>query len=288
MTALAPTLQAFFTDRLITQRQASPHTVAAYRDALRLLLVFASARRGKQPSQLDIADLDAPLIGAFLNHLETRPRQQRAHPQRPADRDPLAVRLRRAAPSRARRAHRPGAGHPGQALRPGTGLASSPRTRSRRSSPAADRSPWTGRRDHALLLTGSPDRAARLRAHRPHLPGHPPGHRPARPLPRQGPEAADHPAHPATVTVRCAPGWPNAAASPATRCSPPGAAARSAATRCNAASTKYTSLAARRCPSLRSKTSTPHMLRHYVDGWVMWPAAASPLVAEPRVLVPAT
>lgn len=70
MTALAPTLQAFFTERLIRQRQASPHTLAAYRDTLRLLLVFASARRGIEPSKLDIGDLDAPLIGAFLDHLE--------------------------------------------------------------------------------------------------------------------------------------------------------------------------------------------------------------------------
>ena len=70
MTALAPTLQAFFTDRLIRQRQASPHTLAAYRDTLRLLLVFASARKGIEPSKLDIGDLDAPLIGAFLDDLE--------------------------------------------------------------------------------------------------------------------------------------------------------------------------------------------------------------------------
>ena len=70
MTALAPTLQAFFTERLIRQRQASTHTLAAYRDTLRLLLVFASARIGVEPSKLDIGDLDAPLIGAFLHHLE--------------------------------------------------------------------------------------------------------------------------------------------------------------------------------------------------------------------------
>src|SRR3954469_21641780 len=70
MTALATTLQAFFTDRLIRQRQASPHTRAAYRDTLRLLLVFVSAQKHKEPSQLDIDDLDAPVIGAFLDHLE--------------------------------------------------------------------------------------------------------------------------------------------------------------------------------------------------------------------------
>lgn len=70
MTALAPTLQAFFTERLASQRGASPHTVAGYRDTFRLLLGFAFDRTRKQPCQLDIGDLDAPLIAAFLDHLE--------------------------------------------------------------------------------------------------------------------------------------------------------------------------------------------------------------------------
>ena len=70
MSLLAPTLQAFFTERLITQRDSSPQTVAAYRDTLRLLLSFAQERTDKQPCELDIDDLDAPLIGAFLTHLE--------------------------------------------------------------------------------------------------------------------------------------------------------------------------------------------------------------------------
>lgn len=70
MTALATTLQAFFTDRLIRQRQVSPHTISAYRDTLRLLLVFAAAQARKEPSRLEFDDLDAPLVGAFLDHLE--------------------------------------------------------------------------------------------------------------------------------------------------------------------------------------------------------------------------
>ncbi len=70
MTAFAPTIEAFFVDRLLTQRQASPRTVAAYRDTLRLLLVFAQDRVGKPASNLDVADIDAPLIGDFLTHLE--------------------------------------------------------------------------------------------------------------------------------------------------------------------------------------------------------------------------
>lgn len=71
MTALAPALQAYFTDRLIGQRAASPNTIAAYKVTFRLLLGFASQRTGRKPSALDIADLDAPLIAAFLDHLET-------------------------------------------------------------------------------------------------------------------------------------------------------------------------------------------------------------------------
>lgn len=70
MSTLAPTLEAFFTERLLTQKRASAHTVSSYRDALRLVLVFAQQRTGKAPSALDLGDLDAPLIAAFLSHLE--------------------------------------------------------------------------------------------------------------------------------------------------------------------------------------------------------------------------
>lgn len=71
MSALAPALQAFFIDRLIGQRAASPNTIAAYKVTFRLLLGFASRRTGQAPNNLDIADLDGPLIAAFLSHLET-------------------------------------------------------------------------------------------------------------------------------------------------------------------------------------------------------------------------
>jgi integrase/recombinase XerD len=70
MSALAPLVQAFFTDRLIRQRQASDHTIAAYRDTWRLLLAFATHHTGRAPTHLDIADLDTTLIAAFLDHLE--------------------------------------------------------------------------------------------------------------------------------------------------------------------------------------------------------------------------
>lgn len=71
MSAVAPLLEAFFIDRLARQRDASSHTVAAYRDGLRLLLRFVHDRTGKAPSKLDFSDLDAPTIGAFLEHLES-------------------------------------------------------------------------------------------------------------------------------------------------------------------------------------------------------------------------
>ena len=70
MTALAPALEAFFTRRLISEKGVSPHTIAAYRDTFRLLLRFAHEQTGKQPAALEFEDLDAPLIAAFLDHLE--------------------------------------------------------------------------------------------------------------------------------------------------------------------------------------------------------------------------
>lgn len=63
-------LQTFFTSRLIQQRRASPHTVAAYRNTFRLLLRFAAARHHRAPSRLVIAELDAAFLGEFLDHLE--------------------------------------------------------------------------------------------------------------------------------------------------------------------------------------------------------------------------
>ena len=58
MSTLAPILQSFFTERLHQQRQASAHTIATYRDAIRLLVVYAADQTAKAPSVMDIADLD--------------------------------------------------------------------------------------------------------------------------------------------------------------------------------------------------------------------------------------
>ena len=150
MTALATTLQVFFTDRLIRQRQVSPHTCAAYRDSLRLLLTFASARHGTEPSKLDFDHLDAPVVGDFLDHIEHQRRN--GIPTRNARL--VAIRsLFRFAALR----------HPEHAALIGRVLAIPPKRFERRlvtfltepeleallAAPA--RSTWTGRRDHALL-----------------------------------------------------------------------------------------------------------------------------------------
>lgn len=151
MSALAPTLQAFFTDRLIRQRQASPQTIAAYRDTLRLLLTFAASRTGREPSKLDITELDAPFVAAFLDHLET----ERGNSVRTRNARLAAIRsLFRYAALR----------HPEHADLIGRVLAIPPKRCARNLVTflteqeveallaAPDRTGWTGRRDHALLL----------------------------------------------------------------------------------------------------------------------------------------
>lgn len=71
MTSLAPLLQRFFTDRLMTQRQASPNTITAYRDTFKLLLGYIQDQTGKTPSALEISDLGAETVTGFLTYLET-------------------------------------------------------------------------------------------------------------------------------------------------------------------------------------------------------------------------
>lgn len=65
-------LQSFFTHRLMNQRHASPHTIKSYRDTFCLLLKFTLQRLGKEPSRLELSDIDASLISAFLDELETK------------------------------------------------------------------------------------------------------------------------------------------------------------------------------------------------------------------------
>ena len=68
--SLAPLLESFFRNRLTKQRNASPSTIASYRDALRMLVLFAAERTGRKPCALAIEDLDRDLVLAFLDQLE--------------------------------------------------------------------------------------------------------------------------------------------------------------------------------------------------------------------------
>jgi site-specific recombinase XerD len=151
MTALAPTLQAFFTDRLVRQRHASPQTVAAYRDAIKLLLAFAQQRTGKQPSELDLADIDVALVGAFLDHLE----HERGNTPRTRNARLAAIRslFRFAAlhhPEHAASIARVLAIPPKRFERGVITYLTEPEVNALLAAP--DRSAWTGRRDHTLLL----------------------------------------------------------------------------------------------------------------------------------------
>jgi integrase/recombinase XerD len=152
MTTLAPTLQAFFTDRLIRQRHASDHTIAAYRDTFRLLLAFAEQRTGSAPSALKVADLDAPLVSGFLDHLE----DDRGNSSRTRNARLAAIHsLFRHAALR----------HPEDAAVIQRVLAIPPKRSDRAIITylddtevsallaAPDQGTWTGRRDHAMLAT---------------------------------------------------------------------------------------------------------------------------------------
>jgi integrase/recombinase XerD len=150
MTTLAPSMQAYFTDRLIDQRRASPNTIAAYRHTFQLLLGFATDRTGTPPSALDIAALDAPLIAAFLDHL-----QRERH-------NTIATRNNRLAAIHSLFAYL-ALHHPEHAATIQRVLAI-PAKRTEKNTltyltepevdallAACDQSTWTGRRDHAML-----------------------------------------------------------------------------------------------------------------------------------------
>jgi integrase/recombinase XerD len=70
--ALAPLLESFFRNRLTKQRNASPSTIASYRDALRMLILFAAQRTGRKPAVLVLEDFDRDLVLAFLDELEEK------------------------------------------------------------------------------------------------------------------------------------------------------------------------------------------------------------------------
>ena len=153
MSDLAPLLQGFFTDKLMLQLQASTHTVASYRDTFKLLLGFAEQRTGRRPARLSIADLDAPTIGAFLQHLES------VRGNTVATRNARLAAIRSffryaalRAPDHAAVIQRVLAIPPKRFDRAIVSYLTRAETDALVAAP--DRTTWTGRRDHALLLTG--------------------------------------------------------------------------------------------------------------------------------------
>lgn len=260
MTTLAPTLQAFFTDRLARQRHASPATVAAYRDTFRLLLGFLQDQTGTAPNRLRIEDLDAPTILAFLDHLET----DRHNTARTRNARLAAIRslFRYAAlrhPEHAELIARVIAIPQKRFDKAIVSFLTQPEIDALLAAP--NRTTWEGRRDHALLavaiqtglrvseLTGLDCGNLQLGTGA-HLRCHGKG-RKERATPLTAPTAAV-----LHVWLHERAGLPDDPLFPTRtgrRLSRDAIAARI---------TKHTSTAAEHCPSLRGKRLSPHVLRH--------------------------
>jgi site-specific recombinase XerD len=151
MTLIAPILQGFFTDRLLGQRNASPHTIAAYRDTLKLLLSFASRRCHQPVSQLRLDDLGPAVVTAFLDYLE----QQRGNSVSTRNARLAAIHslFRYAAlhhPDHAATIQQVLAIPPKRCDRTVVTFLTKPEVAALVAAP--DRTTWTGRRDHALLV----------------------------------------------------------------------------------------------------------------------------------------
>jgi integrase/recombinase XerD len=260
MSSLAPILEAFFTERLLTQRQVSSHTVAAYRDTFRLLLGFAQRRTGKAPCELNLADLDAPLIAAFLDHLE----HERANSVRTRNARLVAVHslFRYAAlrePASAAVIQRVLAIPQKRFEKAVVSFLTRDEIEALLAAP--DQTTWTGRRDHALLLvlaqTGlrvseliglrfsdvTLGRGAHLRC--------------------RGKGRKDRATPLTAQTAAVLKSWlrevGGEADSPVFPSRRRGPLSRDAV---EAVVDKYTHVAGQRCLSLRTKTVTPHVLRH--------------------------
>jgi len=260
MTAVAPILQSFFTDKLINQRQASPHTIAAYRDTFRLLLTFAQQTTGTQPWRLDLSQLDTGLVTAFLQHLEVdRGNSARTRNARLAAIHSLFRHAALHAPEHCETIQRVLA-IPGKRTTT-TVLCFLDDQESTALLAAPDRDTWIGRRDHALLLlalqTGlRVSELTQLNCSDVHL-----GTGPHVRCTGKGRKERATPLTPPTVTVLR--DWltdrDTTASSPlfysrrGGRMSPDAIEARI---------TKYHKAAAHQCPSMATKKLSPHILRH--------------------------
>lgn len=260
MTLLAGILEAFFTTRLQRQQAASPNTIAAYRDTFRLLVRFAHDRLGKAPSDLLLAEIDAVLVSAFLDHLE----QQRGNGARTRNARLAAIH------SFFRYAILEEPGHAALCQRvlaiPTKRIerrlvSSLERTEIEAVLAEPDRSTWLGRRDHAILflcfqtglrvseLVGLRCRDLVLTAGA-HVSCHGKGRKDrCTPLTRDAVKLLR-----AWLTERA--GDPDAPAFPSLRRT---RLSRDAVERLV---TKYAERASARCATLRTKRVTPHVLRH--------------------------
>lgn len=144
-------IQRFFTDRLCTQMEASRHTVAGYRDTFRLLIRYASARHGTPPVRLAVEDIDADLVADFLVHGETA----RGNCARSRNTRLAAIRsffryVAMTDPTRLLHCQRILAMPNKRYVRRAVTFLDAHEIAALLAAP--DRTTWTGRRDHALLL----------------------------------------------------------------------------------------------------------------------------------------
>ena len=256
-----PALQAFFTDRLIAQRQVSGRTIAAYRDTFRLLLAFAQARTGTAPCDLHLDDLDADLIGAFLEHLRNgRHNGARTRNARLAAIHSLFRYAALRHPEHAALIQRVLAIPPARFDKTIVSYLTAGEAEALLAAP--DRSRWVGRRDHALLavaiqtglrvceLTASPSPMCTWAPAR--TSGAPA--RAARNAARRSP-----PRWSGRSGTRLRRAWRPTGGS-ALPHQPRPALSRDLGSGCSVA--RHTKTAQTACPTLRGKTVSPHVLRH--------------------------
>lgn len=254
-------LQGFFTERLVRQLQASPQTISAYRDTIRLLLLYAAKKTGKAPSRLEIDDLDAVTVGAFLTHLDTERHNSTA--TRNARLAAIHSFYRYALPLIPERAHTasqvlaiPQRRHERAIVSYLTG----PETEALLAAP--DRTTWYGRRDQALLITAvqtglrlSEITALTIGDITTTTPGaavHTIG---------KGRKERTTPLTRQALAVLCA--WlPEAGPAPTASAFPTRRGTRLSADAVQRLVAKHAQAAARSCPSITYKHVTPHTLRH--------------------------
>jgi len=253
-------LETFFTRRLIAQRKASPHTIASYRDTFRLLLQFAEKQLGKAPSRLTIEDLNAPFLGAFLDHLEG----SRANGARSRNLRLTAIRsfFRFAAletPQHSGLIQRVLAIPNKRQPRPLVGFLTRPEIDALLAVP--DRHTWLGRRDHTLLLTAVQTglRLAEITSIRQQDVSLAAGAHVR--CEGKGRKERCTPLTKSTVTVLTA--WIREQGADGTRILFPSVrGGRLSADAVQHLVAKYTAAAQQACPSLADKRVSPHVLRH--------------------------